>query len=164
MIGNVLFYLAGAGIIIASLGVVLSKSPLRGALMLIGALMCQALLFVLLDASFVAAMQILVYAGAIMVLFVFVIMLLNLQPGAQGRPAYLSLSKTLGTLAAGYLFWLVFESVGVLGAQGGKPVDGSVKSIGTILLSDYLFSFEAISVLLLVAVVGAVVLGLKRLA
>jgi NADH-quinone oxidoreductase subunit J len=155
-----LFYAGAAGAVVSALLVVLSRSPLRAALWLIATLCCVALLFLLLDASFVAAMQVLVYAGAIMVLFVFVIMLLNLGPDASARPAYLSVAKVLGTGAA--VFFTVKIVVSVTGGPG-RPVDGSVKSIGTLLLSDYLFAFEAISVLLLVAVVGAVVLGLKRL-
>lgn len=162
MLADILFYLAGGLLLVSSLGVVLAKSPLRGALLLIVSLCSMAMLFVLLDASFVAAMQILVYAGAIMVLFTFVIMLLNLQPGG-GRTPYWSWSKTLGTLSGVYVFALIMRGAGLLSSSAGQPVDGSVKNIGTLLLTQYLFGFEAISVLLLVAVVGAVVLGLKRL-
>jgi NADH-quinone oxidoreductase subunit J len=165
MIGTILFYAAAAGLLLAGLAVVTSRSPLRSALALIVALCALALLYILLEASFVAAMQVLVYAGAIMVLFVFVIMLLNLQPGGGLKPAYLSISKMLGTLAAAYLFYAVLEGAGFLkNAQAKLPaIDGTVKNIGRLLLTDYLFGFEAISVLLLVAVVGAVVLGQKRL-
>jgi NADH-quinone oxidoreductase subunit J len=156
-----LFYVGAAGAIIAALMMVFSKSPLRGALWLIASLCCVALLFMLLEASFVAAMQVLVYAGAIMVLFVFVIMLLNLGPDASVRPAYVSVAKVLGALGAGYFTFQIIMTTA--GGGAGKPVDGSVKAVGTLLLSDFLFAFEAISVLLLVAVIGAVVLGLKRL-
>lgn len=163
MIAAILFYIAAAGLVASALGVVLSKSPLRAALRLIVALCCLALLYVLLEASFVAAMQILVYAGAIMVLFVFVIMLLNLQPGSRGQ-SYLSTAKVLGSLAAAYLFYVVARgALGNDGTGGGGVLDGSVKNVGRLLLTDYLFGFEAISIMLLVAVVGAVVLGLKRL-
>ncbi len=159
----VLFGLGAGALIVTALGVILAKSPLRSALYLIVALCCSALLYVLLDASFVAAMQILVYAGAIMVLFVFVIMLLNLDPIGAGRPAYFSFTKFFGFLAMAYLVGrIIFNAVQIAGGPG-KPVDGSVKNIGVLLLTDYLYGFEAISVLLLVAVVGAIVLGLKRL-
>lgn len=163
MLADILFYMAGATLLVSALGVVFAKNPLRGALLLIVALCSMAMLFVLLDASFVAAMQILVYAGAIMVLFTFVIMLLNLQPGMSGRAFYWSWSKTFGALSGVYLFVLIMRGAGLLSASAGQPVDGSVKTIGRLLLTQYLFGFEAISVLLLVAVVGAVVLGLKRL-
>jgi NADH-quinone oxidoreductase subunit J len=155
-----MFFLGAAGTIGAAIMMVFSRSPLRAAMWLIAALCGVALLFLLLDAAFVATMQVLVYAGAIMVLFVFVIMLLNLGPDASVRPAYLSVAKVLGTLAAGYF---TFAIIGATSASTAAEIDGSVKAVGTLLLSDFLFAFEAISVLLLVAVVGAVVLGLKRL-
>ena len=158
-----LFYFAAAGLLASAAGVVFSRSPLRAALWLIVSLGFLALTYVLLDASFVAAMQVLVYAGAIMVLFVFVIMLLNLQPGTPARPAYISIAKTLGVASSLYLLYVVVHGTGVVGTSPGGAVDGSVRNIGRLLLSDYLFGFETISVLLLVAVVGAVVLGLRRL-
>ncbi|OGR12903.1 MAG: hypothetical protein A2341_23395 [Deltaproteobacteria bacterium RIFOXYB12_FULL_58_9] len=154
------FYLGAAVAVAGALMTVLSRSPLRGALWLIVSLCSVAVLYLLLGASFVAAMQVLVYAGAIMVLFIFVIMLLNLGPDAGVRPAYLSVAKVLGLGAAAYFTFQIVTSV-----SGGKAqaVDGTVKAVGTLLLGNYLFAFEAISVLLLVAVVGAVVLGMKRL-
>ncbi len=159
-LGGWLFYVAAAGAVASALAVVLSRSPLRAALWLIATLLCVALLYLGLDASFVAAMQVLVYAGAIMVLFIFVIMLLNLGPEGIVRPAYLSVAKALGAVAAAYFTFKVIASVA---GGAGKPIDGSVKAIGTLLLTDYLFAFEAVSVLLLTAVVGAIVLGLRRL-
>jgi NADH-quinone oxidoreductase subunit J len=156
------FIIVAAGLLAMALCVVLARSPLRSALALIVALCLQAILYVMLDAPFVAAMQVLVYAGAIMVLFLFVIMLLNLGPDAVRRPAYLAVSKVLGTVFTGFVVYrmatLALEEHGP-----GRAVDGSVKHIGNLLLSDFLFNFEAISVLLLVSVVGAVVFGLKRL-
>ncbi len=160
---TILFYLAAVGLLGSAGAVILSRSPLRSALALIVALAFLALLYVLLDAPFVAAMQVLVYAGAIMVLFIFVIMLLNLQPGGSGRPAYLSIAKGLGTLASVYVFYAILRGSGAVGPTAGAAVDGSVRNIGRLLLTNYLFGFEAISILLLVAVVGAVVLGLRKL-
>lgn len=163
MVDTVLFYVASVGLVLGALLTVTARNPLRGALWLVVALAFLALHFVLLDASFVAAMQLLVYAGAIMVLFVFVIMLLNLGPDAGRRPAYLSVAKVLGVGALGFLAWRAVVGVHAASAGAGQAVDGTVKSVGRALLGPYLFSFEAVSVLLLVAVVGAVVLGLKRL-
>lgn len=161
----VLFYIGAAIAIVGALGVVTARNPLRGALSLIVSLCGVALLFLVLNASFVAALQILVYAGAIMVVFIFVIMLLNLGPDAGARPAYLAISKVLGTLAAAYFAYRIASDVVGLGDPKPMPEGfGSVKTVGTLLLTDYLFAFEAISILLLIAVVGAVVLGLKRLA
>ncbi len=166
MIETIVFGIGAAGLVVSSLAVVLARSPLRAALYLIAGLCSVALLFVSLDASFVAAMQVLVYAGAIMVLFVFVIMLLNLGPEEGAKPAYLSIAKLLGTVAMAYVGYRMAAAAMDLPGPAAQAVDpsfGTVKSIGVLLLTDFLFGFEAISVLLLVAVVGAVVLGLKRL-
>lgn len=162
----VLFAFGAAGVLVSGLAVILSRSPLRGALYLIMGLCSSALLYLLLHAPFVAAMQILVYAGAIMVLFVFVIMLLNLSPDGQRRLAYLSLAKLLGTLAMVAIVAKVVAAALAMPGPAARTVEagfGSVKHVGLSLLTDNLFGFEAISLLLLVAVVGAVVLGLKRL-
>ena len=164
MASIVLFGLASAVTLVSAVATVWSKSPLRSALYLISSLCGVALLFLLLDAPFVGAMQVLVYAGAIMVLFVFVVMLLNLGEG-QTRPRTYGLSKILGSLAVFYVSYRVATAAFHMGESLGasKSVDGTVKGVGTLLLSDYLFGFEAISVLLLTAVVGAVVFGMKRL-
>ena len=160
------FILAAAGLLTMASQVVLQKSPLRSALALIATLGFQAMLYVLLSAPFVAAMQILVYAGAIMVLFVFVIMLLNLGDDANARPPALAFSKLLGV--AGLVFIAVrlassaLRSGGIGGSREVPALDGSVKHIGEILLSDHLLAFEAVSLVLLVAVVGSVVLGQRR--
>jgi NADH-quinone oxidoreductase subunit J len=164
MLTGVLFCVAAVGLLTAALVTVGARSPLRSALSLIVALCFLALLFLLLEAPFVAAMQILVYAGAVMVLFVFVIMLLNLGPDASKRPPYISFAKVLGGVAVGYIAWVaVSRMLAAPGVMGGGTVDGTVKNIGTLLLTDYLFAFETISVLLLVAVIGSVVLGLRKL-
>ena len=161
-LATLLFWAASAGLLASATGVILARSPLRGALWLIVALCHVALLYLLLDATFLSAMQLLVYAGAIMVLFVFVIMLLNLHDGGQ-RPPYIAWSKVLGVGAVGYIGWRIATLVASQPGTTGRPIDGSVKAIGALLLTDYLFAFEAVSVVLLVAVVGAVVLGMRRL-
>lgn len=158
----VVFVLCAAGLLVSAGAVILMRSPLKSALSLISTLVFLAVLFVLLDAAFVAAMQVLVYAGAILVLFVFVIMLLNLQP-ANDRGVYFSISKILGGAAA--VFFALKIGINALAFSGGPgvAVDGSVKAVGTLMLSQYVFAFEAVGILLLVAIVGPVVLGLKRL-
>ncbi|MBC7795021.1 MAG: NADH-quinone oxidoreductase subunit J [Clostridia bacterium] len=162
------FVVAAAALLVSAIAVISARNPLMSALALISSLVFLAVLFVILDAAFVAAMQVLVYAGAILVLFVFVIMLLNLQQ-ADDRPFWvamwdrISISKILGAGAAIYLGLRV--GLGALQFPGGAgvPVDGSVKVIGALMMSQYVFAFEAIGVLLLVAIVGPVVLGMKRL-
>jgi NADH-quinone oxidoreductase subunit J len=165
---GLVFALTGASLLVMAGSVALAKSPLRSALALIVALVNLAILFVMLEAPFVASMQVLVYAGAIMVLFLFVIMLLNLRPDAPTRPGTLLISGGLGSLAAVYLVGrllvgsLPATSLPMRGHPGAAALDGTVRHIGQLLLTDFLFNFEAISLLLLVAVVGAVTLGLKR--
>ena len=160
------FVIAAAGLLSMAAQVVWQRSPLRGALALIAALCFQAGLYVLLSAPFVAAMQVLVYAGAIMVLFVFVIMLLNLGPDEAGRLRQVTLSKVVGSVAAvalvGRLVAAACAQKGV-GAPGRGLPNGSVRHVGELMLTDYLVGFEAVSVVLLVAVVGSVVLGFRRL-
>jgi len=164
MIEMVVFGIATAGLLVGGLAVVTARSPLRAAVYLIGCMLSMALLFVLLSAPFVAAMQVLVYAGAVMVLFVFVIMLLNLGNDLPAKPAYLSVAKLAGTVAVVYIGGRMAQAaLAVPGRVAGEAPVGTVKAIGVLLLTDYLFAFEALSVLLLVAVVGGVVLGLKRL-
>lgn len=165
------FVVAAGGLLVMAVQVVAHKSPLRSALALIAALCFQAGLYVLLSAPFVAAMQILVYAGAIMVLFLFVIMLLNLGQGGGERDGgrRVWLATGLGVAGTAYLVVRVVAAglgsgePGRSGTFQGPPPDGSVRHIGELLLTDYLLSFEAISVVLLVAVVGSVVLGMRRL-
>lgn len=157
------FYSMAVLLVAGALGVIMARSALRSALCLIVTLSSLAVLFGLLDAPFVAAMQLLVYAGAIMVLFLFVIMLLNLGPDTPERPRYLAMSRVFGGLGVAYLT-VHTVTAALVDPAVGRSLDGSVKHIGALLLSDALFAFEAISMLLLVAVVGAVVLGMRRLA
>jgi NADH-quinone oxidoreductase subunit J len=162
MLTTVLFALGAGAMLVSALAVILARSPLRAALYLICSLCSAALLYILLEASFVAAMQVLVYAGAIMVLFVFVIMLLNLTEGPK-QPIRGPIAKIMGAAAVFYFAWQIGSAALMLSSGNGAPVDGTVKGVGTLLLTDYLFGLEAISILLLVAVVGSVVLGMKRL-
>jgi NADH-quinone oxidoreductase subunit J len=123
-------------------------------------------LFATLSAHFLAVMQVLVYAGAIMVLFVFVVMIVNRDEEAPIALRGLFV-RSVGVLATGYLFyraaWLVMHSRGqdVMSAATTYPIPGfgSAASVGRLLFSDFLFPFEAISLLLLVAVVGGVLLS-----
>ena len=163
---GIAFYLFGAIAIGASLLVIAQRNPIYSVLLLIGSFGALSGLYVLLDAPFVAAIQIIVYAGAIMVLFLFVVMLLNaphedtefdervhplLRPGPMRFGAFLAL------VLAGELFWALTRG-GDTGAFPGAAVT-SVAVIGRSLFTDYAFPFEVTSVLILVAMVGAVVLA-----
>ena len=162
----VLFYIFAVAAVGTALMVISSRNAVYSALYLIGTLFSLACIFLLLHAEFIAAIQVLVYAGAIMVLFLFVIMLLNV--GAEKRtPIKLKGQKVAGLLIA--LGLLVFLFVRTRGIPQPAPVGpfsperlaevGNVKAIGRLLFTDYLLPFEITSILLFVAIIGAVVLA-----
>lgn len=165
-----LFYLFAAISLICSLGVIGQRNPMYSVLLLIGSFISLAGLYVGLDSPFVAVTQIVVYAGAIMVLFLFVVMLLNapredVAPGAQlpipgGVKAFGGvLALSMGTM----LVWAL-SRLGALpfvdDPQAASRV-ASVRDIGVMLFRDHAFAFEVTSILILVAMVGAVVLAKK---
>jgi NADH-quinone oxidoreductase subunit J len=162
-----LFYVFGAIALLASLLVIGQRNPIYSVLLLIASFGALSGLYVLLDAPFVAVIQIIVYAGAIMVLFLFVVMLLNapheetdfdvrvhplLRPGPMRFGAALALAMIVE------LVWALTRGGGESGVFPGGAVS-SVGAIGRSLFSDYAFPFEVTSVLILVAMVGAVVLA-----
>ncbi|MEK7403150.1 MAG: NADH-quinone oxidoreductase subunit J [Gemmatimonadota bacterium] len=167
------FYLFGLIAVVSALLFVTRKSPVAAALWLVNTMFCLAAMYVLLDAQFIGVIQVLVYAGAIMVVFLFVIMLLNL-----GHPSELADARGLGwKLAAGFVGLALLAEVfaltrariplpflelkpGALAAQ--IATEGAIAPIAKPLFTEYLLAFELTSVLLLAAIVGAVVLGRRR--
>jgi NADH-quinone oxidoreductase subunit J len=161
------FYIMGLMCVIGALALIVVPNPVYCALSLVGTLFTLAGIFILLNQEFVAAIQILIYAGAIMVLFLFVIMLLNLRTDEAFHIRW-TLPKAVGAVVAtGILAQLVsvFSSPAArLGPMGEYPVerlakDGAVQIVGDLLFTRYVLPFEVISVLLMVAVMGAVVLA-----
>ena len=141
-----------------------SRSPVTSAMFLVLAIASLAGLFVLLHAFFLAAVQVLVYAGAVMVLFLFVIMLLNIQEEQRRRIKKFGL--VTGLIAVGAIVG-VFVQV-ILGSRLGRPltdpaVEGGTIPLGKMLFTQYLLPFEIVSVLLLVAMVGVVLLSKRDL-
>jgi NADH-quinone oxidoreductase subunit J len=164
-LGEIMFFLLGTVAIAAALGVILHPHPVYSALNLVIALFQIAGLFILLDAQMVAFLQVIVYAGAIMVLFLFVIMLLNLDhqpepPPLAWRVGMLSIGGVLAAELAVFFLWRVPAVVGPEPAL--DPLFGTAKALAKKLFTDHVFSFEITSVLLLIAVVGAVVLANKE--
>lgn len=159
--GTVTFAVAAILALGAALAVIWSRSPVYSVIFLILNFFATAVLFLLLGAEFLAAVQILVYAGAIMVLFLFVIMLLNLRRVEHWRRSALAYGGYLLALAVAFeLVWRLARgaSAAVPARPGPAPV-GGIQEIGQLLYTKYLFLFEATSVLLFVAVIGAVVLA-----
>jgi len=168
MLEGILFAAFSGVAIACALGVVFHRNPVHCALLLVGVLLSLAGVFILLHAAFVAALQVIVYAGAIMVLFLFVVMLLNvkgenplLTPGVAKGFGFL-----FGLIVAAELLFTVLAPGGPEGtapAVAPLPVDfGSPAALGRLLYTTWLFPFEIVSVLLLVAVVGAVVLAKRK--
>ena len=163
----VLFYVFAVGTLAGSAMVVLRRNPIHGAVSLVGAFFFLAGIYVLLSAHLIAILQVMVYAGAVMVLFVFVIMLLNLKEEELGEQR-LTVWKGIGALAVvvavGLIDWLALRRAYVgplrdLAREQFATGFGTVKSVGRAL---YLFSvlpFEVTSLLLTVAIVGAVVVA-----
>src|SRR5215213_9123396 len=166
------FYLFGLIAVASAVAFVTRKSPVAAALWLVNTMFCLAAMYVLLDAQFIGAMQVLVYAGAIMVVFLFVIMLLNL-----GHVSELADARGIGwKLAAGLVGLALLAQVftltrtrvpealalpeGTLAGQFARS--GAIAPLAGPLFNEYLLAFEVTSVLLLAAVVGAVVLGKRR--
>ena len=162
-----LFYLFAGLTLLCGLMVVanpFSRSPVTSAMFLVLTIVSLAGLFVLLHAFFLAAVQVLVYAGAVMVLFLFVIMLLDLR--AEERHKMKRLSWVSGTVAAGAIVALLLKAIAHHGARAPAPAglaEGGTKALGKLLFTDYLLPFEIVSVLLLVAVVGVILLSKKDL-
>lgn len=158
-----LVFMVGMTAILASLGVILCASPIYSALYLIGNMCCFALLFLFYNAEFLAVVQVVVYAGAVMILFLFIIALL----GAKKEERDSSFEKLMGL---GFVSLLFCELLMALSVGGTRPVEGSAteaaiatvgsaKAIGLELFSKHLIPFELASLLLLVAAVGIISLA-----
>ena len=156
----VFFYVFTGLTLAAALSVVLNRQPIYSVLSLLVVMFCLAALFVMLGAYFVAALQVLLYAGAVLVLFLFVIMLLNLERDALSRMRLYTL-RISGTLAALLLFVALARVFRATPAPPANPAlsGGTVESIGRLLFSTYLLPFELTSFIILAAVVGAVTLA-----
>jgi NADH-quinone oxidoreductase subunit J len=164
---QVLFFVAAIGALAGALGVVLLQNPFYSVLSLVGHLLGLAVLFLLLYAEFLAAAQVVVYAGAVMVLYLFVVAYIGgadepLRPESGG----VALFGPLFAVAIAVELCIAFIASGLqaLDTRGADlgPAFGSPGQIGELLLTDFLLPFEAASFLLLIAAVGAVVLARRR--
>lgn len=161
-----LFCLLAVVAILTGLMVVFSRSPINSVIHLILCFLCIAGHYILLNAQFLAVVHIIVYTGAIMVLFLFVIMLLNLNK--QNEPHKKLITKITSVASGGLLFLVLIGAV--KGAVLITPLHtefngntGLVKNLGKVLYNDFLLPFEVSSILFLSAMIGAVLLGKKEL-
>jgi len=170
MLQAIAFYLLAAGVIGAALGVVSARNPVHSVLFLITAFFSAAGLFVMMGAEFLAMLLVVVYVGAVAVLFLFVVMMLDVDFAAlrQGFARYLPLGGLVG-------LWLTVEMVIVAvnvanqgqagknaGPMAAQPGFDNVETIGQRLYTDYIYFFQAAGLVLLVAMIGAIVLTLKH--
>jgi NADH-quinone oxidoreductase subunit J len=174
---QVLFFLAAIGVISGAVGVVVLRNPFYAVLSLVGHLLSLAVLFLLLRAEFVAAIQVVIYAGAVMVLYVFVVAYVGDQteplgerlraPGAIGSQLRLGGAIAAGALLVELLIALLGTGLQAINGRGagyapGPHAYGTPAYIGKLLLTRFLLTFEIASFLLLVAAVGGVVLARRR--
>lgn len=166
-----LFYLFAAIAVVGALAVVGQRNPVYSVMAIVGSFCGLSGLYVLLEAPFVAVVQIIIYAGAILVLFLFTVMLLNAsrEDGAEWdrthpyyRPGPTRVGAVLALVLVGQLVWTMsrFGSGGGVGDQ--QPAASSVRLLGRVLFTDYMFAFEVTSILIIAAMLGAVVLAGKR--
>jgi NADH-quinone oxidoreductase subunit J len=165
MITQYTFYIIAALMLFTAIRTILAKSPVHSVLYLIITFFLMAAQYVLLNAQFLAVVHIIVYAGAIMVLFLFVLMLLNLDQDTE--PVKPTLWKVAATVASGLL------GVTLIGALKGSvriaapiPNDGQlglVKNLGKVLFTDYVVPFEIAGILFMAAMVGAILVGKRDL-
>jgi len=161
----IVFFGAGLLAVLGGIGVITSRQPIRSVLSLVVVLLALSVLFLLLSAQFVFVVQIIVYAGAVMVLFLFVIALLGpARELARGRLRWQGWLATVFVIAMLIVMWAMLTAT-----QFRQPEKadlsffGTVQAIGVGLFTDYLYPFELTSILLLVAAIGAIYLSRKRI-
>ena len=170
MVETVLFVILAVFAVVTAFLVIVQRNPVTSAIFLILTLFSLAGIYLLLHAEFIAAIQVLVYAGAIMVLFLFVIMLLNLEK-EQRRVTRNRLLKGVGVLLGLALLiqtGTLFQRVLLEGTQGGYSPEkvaaaGNTQVVARLLFTDFLLPFEITSVLLLVAIIGAILLAKREI-
>jgi NADH-quinone oxidoreductase subunit J len=163
---TVLFIVFAVVAVVSAFNLVLQKHPISSALSLIGVMGSLAVLYLLLGAEFIAMAQMIVYGGAVMVLFVFVIMLLNAGAEKTSGKSWFAQIAGLPLLLAfvalvGFLIRDVLPSMGTV--RFGSWVGGTAQNIGRMLFTQYLLPFEVISILILIAILGAVVLARREI-
>ena len=165
------FYVFAAITVLGALAVVGQRNPVYSVVAIVGSFCGLSGLYVLLDAPFVAVVQIIIYAGAILVLFLFTVMLLNAtrEDGAEWdrshpyyRPGPTRIGGVLAVVLLGQLLWAISRIADTGGIGEQQPAASSVRLLGRVLFTDYMFAFEVTSILIIAAMVGAVVLAGRK--
>jgi NADH-quinone oxidoreductase subunit J len=168
LITGVLFYAFAAVLVVAALGVITSRNPVHSALFLVLAFVQSAFLWLLIEAEFLAIVLVLVYVGAVMVLFLFVVMMLdiNTEELRKGFTRYLPLGVAVALIVVveiGHVIWFRSQGLRFLQAPASQPADYSnTKELGAVLYTQHVYAFEIASVILLLAIVAAITLTMRR--
>jgi NADH-quinone oxidoreductase subunit J len=168
MMVNVLFYLFGAVLVLAAIGVITARNPVHCALFLVLAFLNSAVIWLLLEAEFLAITLIVVYVGAVMVLWLFVVMMLDIDLARlrEGFTRYAPLGAVVALIVVAQIatvVWVRKLGIGELPAPLPQPAGYSnTEALGTLLYTKYLYPFEIAAVILLVAIVAAITLTMRR--
>jgi len=163
-----LFYAFAAILIVAALGVIASRNPVHSALFLVLAFVQSSALWLLIEAEFLAITLVLVYVGAVMVLFLFVVMMLdiNTEELRKGFTKYLPLGAVVAlivVLEIGHVIWFKSQGLRFLTTPEGQPADYSnTKELGAVLYTEHVYAFEIASMILLLAIVAAITLTMRK--
>jgi len=163
-----LFYTFAAILIVAALGVIASRNPVHSALFLVLAFVQSSALWLLIEAEFLAITLVLVYVGAVMVLFLFVVMMLdiNTEELRKGFTKYLPLGAVVAlivVLEIGHVIWFKSQGLRFLTTPEGQPADYSnTKELGAVLYTEHVYAFEIAAVILLLAIVAAITLTMRK--
>ncbi len=165
-IETLIFYFFAAVTVVSALAMITVRNPVHAALLLVLTFFSSAFIWMLLEAEFLAITLVLVYVGAVMVLFLFVVMMLdiNLAVLREGFARFLPIGAALA-LGLFAMIWYAFDRarLDMIGAPTPKPADYSnTRALGQVLYTDYVFAFEAAAVILLVAIIAAISLTLRR--
>ncbi len=165
-LADILFYVFAALTLLCGVLVIanpFSRNPVTSAMFLVLTIISMAGLFVLLHAFFLAAVQILVYAGAVIVLFLFVIMLLDLKEEERRKIKFFGVAA--GLISVGAILGIFLKNLHAtnLNAQSSPSIEGDTAALGKLLFANYVLPFEVVSVLLLVAMIGVILLSKKKL-
>jgi len=162
---TVLFYLLAIVLVVAAFRVITAASPITAVLHLILAFFSASMLWILIGAEFLGLLLVLVYVGAVMVLFLFVVMMLDVKMEnlRRGMKAYLPLGLGIGIIMVLEMAFVLASSWGDVGAPVGQPVNyNNTRSLGELMYTDYVFAVEVGAVILLVGMVAAIALTLRR--